>query len=425
MDNSQFRKLLEQGSGGAILYAKENDVSRFQDLILDACLHCYSIDPQMEGTRSSYMLELLSHVPDKTYYYDAVLNALERGREENYHIMQWFGFAADMAKNGDLRAKRIMYENYQPGPRHGESIGAIFVDMDGLDGLLFVAEKLGAVHIAKTAVIDSGWLLGNSIEKFGEQATLEALNTASEKSPAIAAYRDAAKAKLNDIDHDWRTRREQLFALGYDQLKPQLLGMSRSSIRQWGEHASAENFNRAAEGLVATQEVKDQLAHMAIFIGKAFPLDCQTLLALAASEDEKVAWVAVIVLGQIKHPSVREFALHLIESKAIARGGAIQLIVRNFQSGDHELVMGWFQAEQDRETLHTMNIGLRQLLDQHPNQSVEVQILQAIYNRGPCSFCRGCAIQRLLELNALTVDQRAECAYDANQEIQQMVAGVD
>ena len=87
--------------------------------------------------------------------------------------------------------------------------------------------------------------------------------------------------------------------------------------------------------------------------------------------------------------------------------------------------MGWFQAEQDRETLHTMNIGLRQLLKQHPNQSVDVQILQAVYDKGSCSVCREFAIQRLLELNALTVDQRAECAYDANQEIQQMVAGVD
>ncbi len=42
-----------------------------------------------------------------------------------------------------------MYESFNPGPRMAEETGIDFVQIDGLKGFLFVAEKLGALLIAK------------------------------------------------------------------------------------------------------------------------------------------------------------------------------------------------------------------------------------------------------------------------------------
>jgi hypothetical protein len=50
----------------------------------------------------------------------------------------------------------------------------------------------------------------------------------------------------------------------------------------------------------------------------------------------------------------------------------------------------------------------------HPDQASEVIMLRALYEKGPCSFCREKAVRRLIELNALTGDLRTECSYDAN-----------
>jgi hypothetical protein len=44
-----------------------------------------------------------------------------------------------------------------------------------------------------------------------------------------------------------------------------------------------------------------------------------------------------------------------------------------------------------------------------------------MYEKDPCSFCREHAVKRLIELDALTEQMRAECAYDANIDIRNLV----
>jgi hypothetical protein len=44
------------------------------DIVLDACLVWYAVDPQSEGTRAPYMLELVAHAADREFYRRAILN---------------------------------------------------------------------------------------------------------------------------------------------------------------------------------------------------------------------------------------------------------------------------------------------------------------------------------------------------------------
>lgn len=54
MNVREFQELMQAGHGRAMVYAQEHDVGEFREVILDACLECYSIDPQIEGTRAGY-----------------------------------------------------------------------------------------------------------------------------------------------------------------------------------------------------------------------------------------------------------------------------------------------------------------------------------------------------------------------------------
>lgn len=65
MDEDQFRHLLQLGHGRAILCARDHSVEGLRKAILDACLHCRAYDAQIEGTRASYMLDLLDLIPGK------------------------------------------------------------------------------------------------------------------------------------------------------------------------------------------------------------------------------------------------------------------------------------------------------------------------------------------------------------------------
>ena len=109
MDENEFRHLLRLGLGRAILYAKDHDMQELRNAILDACLHCYAYNPQIEGTRGDYMLELVDLMPDKEFFYGEVLRALP-GSGDNWDAVQRFRFAACLAFDGNELAKRAMYK---------------------------------------------------------------------------------------------------------------------------------------------------------------------------------------------------------------------------------------------------------------------------------------------------------------------------
>src|SRR5450432_377105 len=123
MNEQQFRDSLHLGLGRAIIYARDHDMREYRDVILDACLHCYSYDVQVEGTRADYMYELVGLLPDKAFYHDAVLDAL-RSCEDDNDAVQRFRFAARLSMDGDERAKRVMRDAYNAGPNCGDAIGA-------------------------------------------------------------------------------------------------------------------------------------------------------------------------------------------------------------------------------------------------------------------------------------------------------------
>jgi hypothetical protein len=86
------------------------------------------------------------------------------------------------------------------------------------------------------------------------------------------------------------------------------------------------------------------------------------------------------------------------------RGQAIELLARNFSPGDHVIALRWFETEEDLETLHSLGMDFKDLWERYPDEETEVPMLLALYERGPCSFCRERTVHRLIERRALTED---------------------
>ena len=416
MIESEFREAVRSGLGRAILYARENDVSVFRDIILDACLHCYSADAQSEGTRAPYMLELVNLTPDRESYCGEVLKALHDSGDD-WDAVQRFRFASYMAMDGDNRARRAMYENFHPGPRMVEETGIDFTRMDGLEGFLFAADKVGALLITKPHEVDQGSLLWHTIETFGEEQTLGVLRKTGETNPRVEAYRLAAeehreKGGANEL--------KEIRALTYAELKPRLSEVRGHRLPWWGQDASIEDLDLAARDLLMAQTSEEQLIHLRIFGRRPFPLDHGSLLQLAASDDEPVSVVAARALANIKHPDVRELAFRLVETRRPGREEAISMLARNWTLGDHEIVLGWFEQEEDRVIRHGLGIDLRNFWKHHPDAATEGRMLLNLYEKGPCSACRGFLLSRLIELESLPDSIREEWAYDANEDVRQL-----
>lgn len=415
MNETIFQELLKAGLGRAILYARDNDVRPFRDVILDACLHCYSIDPQFEGTRAGFMFELVNLLPDRRFYCDEVLRSLPSSADD-WSAVQRFDFATYMAFDGDERAKRMAYESYDPGPKNGEAIAIDFVRMDGLSGLIFAAAKIGALLMSKPDEVDQGWLWSQAVQICGEEKAKEALSQASLTDPRVEAYLFAALARPHS--HDGRSR--EVAGLSYEELKPRMANFRSFQLGSWGRQASADNLDQAARGLETLRTSSDQIQHLRIFSRRAFPLDPGVLLTLSSSTEPEVAYAAAVALSNIQHPAIRTEAFRLADHQLVGREWAIKMLDRNWEPNDHHIVLNWFERELDRQTRHHMQGGLEAFWENHPEPTIEPHMLCSLYEKGTCSFCREYVVKRLIELNLLSEPMRLECLHDSSDEIREL-----
>jgi len=145
-------------------------------------------------------------------------------------------------------------------------------------------------------------------------------------------------------------------------------------------------------------------------------------LELSFSANKELAWAAVVALRHVVHPAVREAAFRLIKKGLVGRDYAIAMLDENWKPGDHETVLSWFENESDRSLRHRMQMDLRKFWERHLQPESELRMLELLYEKGPCSFCREHVVMRMIEMDALSPTLRAECAYDANQDIRELVS---
>ena len=174
--------------------------------------------------------------------------------------------------------------------------------------------------------------------------------------------------------------------------------------------------------LIWAEGAEERLALVRIFTWAKFPFDPACLVQYCDSESEELQRAAVVAIKNVSHPSVRDLAFRLMDQQFSNRDFAIHILAMNYQPGDREIALRWFSEEECRDSRHTMGRGLRKLWEAVPDAESELQMLTALYEKGPCSECRYCMLHRLIELGGLTESMREECRHDANEDVRELVS---
>jgi hypothetical protein len=127
------------------------------------------------------------------------------------------------------------------------------------------------------------------------------------------------------------------------------------------------------------------------------------------------------VLANLEQEGIRKLAFNLVEMRSSLRGYAIDLLIRNFRDGDHAIIGGWCEIEQDLSTVNAYDRSLRDFFAAHPNPESEVRLLKKFYETEPCAHCRCFVAERLLELDGLPAVLKNECQYDSYAETRDLV----
>ena len=142
MITAEFERLVSIGLGRAVLHLRDNDPCPFRDVILDACLHNKAYDAQIDGGRAEYLVDLIQASGDPAFFENAVISSLGEP-PKNWDTQQRFQIARLLAQSGNQSARDAMYSAFASLGKSASDVAVEFVELDGIEGLLFVAGEIG------------------------------------------------------------------------------------------------------------------------------------------------------------------------------------------------------------------------------------------------------------------------------------------
>jgi len=223
-----MRRWLAQGLGRAVLHLELHDSAPFRDLILNACLYEAMFDPQTAPDRAPYLYDVLAASGEEDYFRRRILAALAAPADD-LNVDELCGLLLEWARRGDAECRRALYALAGDLAAAGLSYPAYrLIDLDGWDGFVFAAERLGAAIIGGADEVHAG-ALNHITERLGEGEVAARLDELRARNPLIAAYLDELEADQARMDAD-RSERDSHLHLDYWQFTARLT----PAERRWG-----------------------------------------------------------------------------------------------------------------------------------------------------------------------------------------------
>ena len=145
MIQDEFKDTIERGTGRAMLLRKAYPQEDFFAAILNASIHNCAYDAQCESSRAEYLNEIISLSPQSDCLRKTILAELIALSGGHWDLHQLFALAKAFFLAGDAGARGVLYAAFQAlGERQMEFVGTeTLIELDGLSGLLFIAEVKG------------------------------------------------------------------------------------------------------------------------------------------------------------------------------------------------------------------------------------------------------------------------------------------
>lgn len=369
----------------------------------------------MEDSRDFYLEQFLDLVP----FADDILRRVWKRLVTNKWV--WFGgsqfplrcFAFRYARRGDVLAKKALYKRVRKNILEEHAI-------DGFDSLLELDREKALEELV--ALMDqSGVLLPDDSyrraaydieEVFGKEWKDQWLRANEQKSRTAAAikaeegavYRKPSGKKIRTAD---------------DLMDAFRSGDGRRAAGSFESEATGEEFEKAARNLPAPEEgLANYLTW--VFVRRKWPIEPQPLFELAKNKEWKIVRKAYRVLEKLESPEVRRFALAKLNNRYQGRL-ACDLLIKNYRTGDEELLRQRANASRGRDEMHEILMSLRQVVDDHPE--IHDEYVQYLYDTIPCSFCRYLVVKEMIKRGMVTEEVRIECLHDAAEDTRLLFGG--
>lgn len=399
------------------MIAKENPTIDFSNYVVKGALKNYAFDGQSESSRAQYIFDLYSLSDKKDRIRKAILKGLANEQEDTWSLTHLFDLAKLFAQQGDQEMKNAIYDRFCNKPIEGSDwVGySEILELDGLQGLIYIAEKFGKFIEQNPDDWQDDWILRYFQEENPDLEVTKVLDNLAKENKHIRIYLDNIKrTKENQEKHKTKP-------IIYKDIIDEVLN-SKSYLSFKRRHDLTESeIKIIAQRLVKEKDKKAQEKLLFVFTYYKFPLDSDFILNLAQKKPDyksRINEFAISSLKFLESDKIRQFALDKID-KSKKKYQFVEILTSNYRTADYKILMDIVQKSKSEHIIENLARSYVDIFEANKTKECR-EPLEALYNKMNCGIHRNDIVRLLLENNVISDKIKNEINFDSDIKTREM-----
>lgn len=414
----QFRLAIKCGLGSTYFIMHNNPAIDFSYDIIKASLSNLAYDGQCEGDRAIYISRLIDLCKKKESIVNRILTALAAEKSDTWALDQLFELAAIFALEGNKKAKRAVYERFskeiiQGSPWCGQDA---IIKMDGISGLLFIAETRGKTLSKNREEWEDSFLVDEFQKNNPDIKVYAELGKAATKNAFVKKY--LAVIKTNK----W-TKKEssQRIKYNYSMVKDNIEKMKPIPVPLSAvKDLTLEDLKNLAEDFRQESNLEKREKYLKVFARIKYPYDYKVFLNIVQNEKKhknRVVELACEALGHFQASEIRKLAIKKLQ-ETFNPSVYLPLLVSNYKKNDFTLMEEIISRHTDFDVIHSLAWSFIEIYSKNKTKECK-EPLEKMYGKLNCGMHRYDIIKILHENNVLSEQILKEIEYDSYESIRE------
>lgn len=406
----QFLSSLKRGTGESYLLVKNNSDVDFSTQIIKGVLNIYAYDGQSENDRAKYLYDIISISKQRKKIRRAILQGLATEKSNTWNLTHLFALTKLFAENNDEEAKQAIYNRFLNHPiEHSDWVGySEILELDGLNGLFYIAEKFGKQIEQNPENWQDDWIIKSFQDENKNLNVLEELNKQAKKNKFIQIYLDIIK-QTKAIQVKNRTKK-----INYQDIIDEVLNSKPRISFQRKRNLTEKEILQVANRLMNETDKSNIEKLLDIFDFYKFPLDSQQILNLAKqkpSKKNRIADFAIYALKHLESKDIRTFALDKIQNSKNSID-YLEILVSNYNNGDFKLLSEIATKTNNEDKIEQLAGIFTEIFKANKTKECR-EPMEILYNKMNCAIHRKGIIEILIENNVLSEKIKKELKFDS------------